>query len=69
MDATTATGMSPLYVAEEIFAAVTFQKDDILLAPLIHRLAVYIRNICPGLFMKLMKSRAKKQRNEIEKNK
>ena len=69
MDSATASGMNVDYVAQEILLAVTSKRSEVTLAPLIHRLAIYIRNICPSLFFTLMKSRAKKQRLEMEKSK
>ena len=50
-----------------ILEAVRTKKIDLLPAPFVHRLAVYIRNIFPGLTAMIMEKRAKKQRKIMEK--
>lgn len=65
MDKTTAAGMKPEFVAEKVAEAVLLQQSEVVLAPLIHKLAILIRTLCPALFFKLMFSRACKQRKEL----
>ena len=67
MDQTTASGMQPEYVADEVVRAVTYYEKDVLMAPFVHRMAVYFKNMLPNVFSALMISRARKQRKEFEK--
>lgn len=67
MDETTASGMRPEYVAQRILDAVVCRKNEILLAPLVHRLAVYLRNIFPDLYFQIMLTRANKQKKQMSK--
>ncbi|XP_004449751.1 dehydrogenase/reductase SDR family member 7B isoform X2 [Dasypus novemcinctus] len=62
MDETTAHGQSPEKVAQEVIAAVGKRKKDVVLADLLPLLAIYLRTLAPGLFFRLMASRARKER-------
>ncbi|XP_068834560.1 dehydrogenase/reductase SDR family member 7B isoform X6 [Capricornis sumatraensis] len=62
MDETTAQGRSPVQVAQDILAALGKKKKDVVLADLMPSLAVYLRTLAPGLFFRLMASRARKER-------
>ena len=61
MDETTAQGRSPMQVAQDVLAALG-KKKDVMLADLMPSLAVYLRTLAPGLFFRLMASRARKER-------
>lgn len=61
MDATTAQGRSPEEVAQDILTAVRRKKKDVILADLVPSLAIYLRVLAPGLFFRLMASRARKE--------
>ncbi|XP_045634100.1 dehydrogenase/reductase SDR family member 7B isoform X4 [Ursus americanus] len=62
MDKTTAQGRSPAEVARDVLAAVGKKKKDVILADLLPSLAIYLRTLAPGLFFRLMASRARKER-------
>ncbi|XP_075417169.1 dehydrogenase/reductase SDR family member 7B isoform X2 [Tenrec ecaudatus] len=61
MDTTTAQGRSPTEVARDVLAAVAKKKKDVILSDLLPLLATYIRTLAPGLFFRLMASRARKE--------
>ncbi|XP_063443695.1 dehydrogenase/reductase SDR family member 7B-like isoform X3 [Mytilus trossulus] len=67
MDKTTQSGMAPSYVAEKILSAVEFEQNEVILSPVHHKIAIYLRTIVPNLFFKLMKSRAKSGKKDYEK--
>ncbi|GAB1598871.1 dehydrogenase/reductase SDR family protein 7-like [Argonauta hians] len=69
LDDTIAKGMKADYVAKEILDMVKWKKQDVLLGPLHHRLACYLRVICPNIFFQIMAKRALKERLEFEKEK
>lgn len=64
MDDTIASGMKSEYAATRILDAVTCHKNEVLLAPLVHRMAVYLRNIFPDLYFRIMLARANKQKKQ-----
>ncbi|XP_041364881.1 dehydrogenase/reductase SDR family member 7B-like [Gigantopelta aegis] len=68
-DKTTAAGMSPEYVAMQVLNSVIMGRKDVILASFVPRIAVFIRTLLPGLFFKLMASRAEKQKHDFMKNK
>ena len=51
-----------MQVAQDILAALGKKKKDVVLADPIPSLAVYLRTLAPGLFFRLMASRARKER-------
>ncbi|XP_060059250.1 dehydrogenase/reductase SDR family member 7B isoform X2 [Erinaceus europaeus] len=61
MDTTTAQGRSPVEVAQDVLNAVRRKKKDVILADLLPSLAIYLRTLAPGLFFRLMASRARKE--------
>jgi len=61
MDETQKKGMEPDYVAKKILESVALQCSDVILAPYLYRLVVYLRNILPDLIFTIMAFRAKKQ--------
>lgn len=58
MDDTTMNGYSPQYVAQRILKAVLNGEREVVIAPLFHRMAIYIRTIIPSLYFYLMQRRA-----------
>lgn len=66
-DSTTASGMKPSFVAHKILQAVKYRKDDIVLAPLLHKLVILIRAFFPSLFFSIMNFRAKSGEKEYSK--
>ncbi|XP_064113288.1 dehydrogenase/reductase SDR family protein 7-like isoform X1 [Macrobrachium nipponense] len=63
MDATTASGMKPEEVAEQIVSCIISGYEELVLAPLSHRVAINLRTISPSLLSRVMKRRAAKQKN------
>lgn len=61
MDKNTAQGRSPAQVAQAVLAAVGRKQKDVVLADLQPSLAIYLRTLAPGLFFRLMASRARKE--------
>jgi len=53
-----ASGMSPEYVADCIVQAVCAQDSEVLIGPLLYRIAVYLRNFLPNVFFSVMARRA-----------
>lgn len=54
MDATTSKGASPESIADEIFDAIIYKKNEITLGPFYGRLFVYTRNILSPVYFKIM---------------
>ena len=69
MDSTTASGMKPTFVAHRILKAVKFKENDIVLAPILHKLVIFIRTCIPSLFFLIMNHRAKSGKKEFSKPK
>lgn len=67
MDETQARGMSAEHVAQRILNAIACRENEVLVAPLVHRIAVYLRNILPDLYFRIMLARANKQHKENSK--
>ncbi|KAK2187116.1 hypothetical protein NP493_179g05000 [Ridgeia piscesae] len=61
MDAATASGMTPEYVANQILQAVARRQDDVVVAPLLYRIVVLLRALQPNLFFWIMARRARKE--------
>ena len=61
MDATTASGMPPEYVANRILQAVARRQDDVVVASLLYRMVVLLRALQPNLFFWIMARRARKE--------
>ncbi|XP_047428770.1 dehydrogenase/reductase SDR family member 7B [Mugil cephalus] len=61
LDKTTATGRDPRDVAEAVLEAVRRRSKDVVLAGPLPTVAIYLRTLWPGLFFKLMSSRARKE--------
>jgi len=62
MDPNTASGYSAEYVASEVIKGILRQDKEIVLAPLMHRVAIVLRAVFPSLYFKIMESRAQKQK-------
>jgi hypothetical protein len=63
MDESTDSGMLPKDVATGILTAIRTKQVDVIPAPFVHRIAVYLRNAFPGVMAMVMQKRASKQRN------
>lgn len=63
MDETTKGGMSPEYVADSIVGCLVNGCEELLLAPVLHHLAVILRTLSPSLITRIMRRRAATQRN------
>lgn len=61
LDKTTAMGRDPRGVAKVVLEAVRRRSKDVLLAGPLPALAVYLRNLWPALFFKIMSLRARKE--------
>ena len=61
MDAATASGMTPQYVASRILQAVARRQNDVVVAPLLYRMVVLLRVLHHNLFFWIMARRAKKE--------
>ncbi|XP_061702163.1 dehydrogenase/reductase SDR family member 7B isoform X2 [Syngnathoides biaculeatus] len=61
VDTTTATGRDPRDVAHAVLKAVCDKSKDVVLAGLSPTVAIYLRTLWPGLFFKIMSSRARKE--------
>ena len=62
MDKTTQKGYDPIYAADCILKAVLKEKKDVLIAPFIPKLAVYIRTLYPSLYFWIMQREFKKSK-------
>ncbi|KAF7271364.1 hypothetical protein GWI33_015720 [Rhynchophorus ferrugineus] len=60
MDATTESGYSPEYAAEQIVKAVVQKKKEIVLSTLLPQVAILLRKYMPLLYYIVMERRAKK---------
>uniref|UniRef100_T1K731 Uncharacterized protein n=2 Tax=Tetranychus urticae TaxID=32264 RepID=T1K731_TETUR len=60
VDETTASGMDPKTVADEISLAIYQKKKELFLSTFTHKLAIILRYLFPSLFFILMSKRAKK---------
>lgn len=58
MDATTAHGMSPDLVADQILEAVALKQRDLVIASPQHHLALYLATIAPVLMDKILQFRS-----------
>lgn len=66
MDQTTQSGMEPEAVARRVLQCVVNQEPEVVIAPLVHRLAIVLRAVAPALYFALMAKRARKQRQEYK---
>nr|CAD7262472.1 unnamed protein product [Timema shepardi] len=60
MDATTASGYDPKYVAKEMLKVILLEKKEVTIAPLSPRLAIVLRTLAPEIFFWVMEKRARK---------
>ncbi|CAG2121240.1 unnamed protein product, partial [Medioppia subpectinata] len=61
MDKTTASGDEPEDVAKRIFMAIMRKDKQLLVSPLLPKIAILLRFIFPNIYFYLMKNRAKKE--------
>jgi len=52
------SGMSPEFVAGRILEAVCTRDSEVLIGPLLYRVAVYLRNFLPNVYFSVMRRRA-----------
>jgi hypothetical protein len=64
LDADTAGGYSPEYVASEIKEAILLRKKELSLMPLLPRLLLAIRRQLPWLYFQTMQMRAGKTKSK-----
>ncbi|XP_033737499.1 dehydrogenase/reductase SDR family protein 7-like [Pecten maximus] len=62
-----ATGMKPEYVARQILFSVIERRDEVVLGPLHHRLAIVLRTLSPYIYFLIMKHRANSSRKQYVK--
>ncbi|KAK7794188.1 hypothetical protein R5R35_000483 [Gryllus longicercus] len=61
MDASTAGGYSPEYVADQVVQAVVDKKAELVLAPFAPRVAIFLRCLVPRLYFWIMQKRARSE--------
>ncbi|KAL3877684.1 hypothetical protein ACJMK2_035353 [Sinanodonta woodiana] len=66
-DSTTASGMTPEEVARHIVLAVIWNQSEVICAPVLHRLLIYLRPLFPNLYFWIMNKRARKQKKDYTK--
>ncbi len=59
VDADTASGYTPDFVAERTFKAIVNGEKDVLIAPLAPKIAIFLRYTIPNLYFILMARRAR----------
>jgi dehydrogenase/reductase SDR family protein 7B len=59
MDSATAKGYKPKYVSKKILSAVVDGEEELIIAPIIVRLAITIRTLSPSLYFWIMERRAR----------
>ncbi|XP_069124676.1 LOW QUALITY PROTEIN: dehydrogenase/reductase SDR family protein 7-like [Argopecten irradians] len=62
-----ANGMKPEYVARQILWSVIERRDEVVLGPLHHRLAIVLRTLSPYIYFLIMKHRANSSRKQYVK--
>ncbi|KAM4843825.1 dehydrogenase/reductase SDR family member 7B isoform 3-T3 [Thomomys bottae] len=60
-DKTTSQGQCPAVVARNVLIAVGKKEKEVIMADLVPSWAIYLRTLAPGLFFRIMASRAKKE--------
>ena len=65
MDETTALGMDPQLAAQSIVTAIIKRDKQLVLSPVVPKIAVLLRFIFPNLYFYLMNKRAKKSNKLI----
>lgn len=58
-----AKGLTPNYAAERIINALVNRNTELILAPLSHRFAIFLRWFCPTLFFYIMHRRGLKDKS------
>ena len=62
MDKTTESGMEPSVVATRVLEAVLNREPELVLAPMIPKVLIVLRAICPSLYFFVMSKYAKKSK-------
>ena len=62
-DSTTASGMKPEEVAEQVVSCIISGYEEMVIAPLSNRVAINLRTLTPSLLSRVMKRRAAKQKS------
>ena len=60
MDETTAKGLDPSDLALSIFKAAAAGKEEVVFAPIDAKVAIFMRNVMPGLVFRILGSKARK---------
>lgn len=68
LDQTTAGGMEPKAVAADILSAIERRIEDLVIADLKSNIGIVLNTLFPSLFYRLMKRRARKEKESNEKN-
>ena len=64
LDPSTQSGYSVELVSEEIIRSVVDSRRDLVLAPVLVRIAILMRSIAPGLYRYVMARRAQKEKKQ-----
>ena len=64
MDKAEAMGMSADSVADRVVESVCAGDSEVLIGPLLYRVAVYLRNFLPNAFFHVMARRARRQHSK-----
>jgi len=68
LDATTASGMEPSYVANQILHCILYKTKEVNLVDFQSNVAMYIRTLLPSLYFKLMEKRAVSEYKKLKKS-
>lgn len=68
MDPNTASGADRFELGKLILKSVLSDEKDVIMAPMVARLAYYIRFVCPPLYFWIMEQRVKKLNNQKPKS-
>ncbi|XP_054160431.1 dehydrogenase/reductase SDR family protein 7-like [Oppia nitens] len=63
MDATTASGAEPQDIAKSIVNSLISDDNQLIMSPIMPKIAIWIRCLFPDIYFKLMSKRAKKERH------
>jgi hypothetical protein len=63
MDSATASGYKSEYVAEKVLSAVAQGREELIIAPVVPRLAILVRTLTPSLYFWMMGRRARNTRD------
>ena len=63
MDPETANGYTPDFIAERTFKAIVNGEKDVLVTPLLPKLAIFLRYLLPNLYFITMARRARSKKD------